>query len=238
MFFAVPAPKPRSAISRGYQPEPQSLTFTSLKCLEFCNSSESVSRKGAKRTQRTQRKLCGLMAYNRRHVLLKTRPVRIADLQNSCPDQVATPVFQILVPDRHDLHLHWSARQFQLHVQLSVGPGEVVLTDSYGRANQSQPRATDGQRVPVKRRQTPRSVRTHARIRQAQSERQTRPHTLTVPPVSDKTAQLRHDSAGQLRHLSKPLERFSDHLRRAREKPRRGQGKGHSKKTARTDAIL
>ena len=172
MYFVASDQKRRNVTWRGYPREHPNLTFTYRKRLGHCASNK----------------------------VFKTRPIRVADLQDTRPDQIPTAIFQILIPDRHDRHFHWSTRQLELHIQLPISPRQVMLTNPNCRNNQRHARAAYVHRVPIERRQTPRTIRARARIRQTQREIQTRPHTPRMTPVANKTAYLRHDSAGQFRH--------------------------------------
>jgi hypothetical protein len=73
-------------------------------------------------------------------------------------------------------------------MQFPIRSGKVMLTNPNCRNNQRQARAADIQRMPVKRRQTPRTIPAHSRIGQTQRKAQTRPHTFRMTPVPDKTA--------------------------------------------------
>lgn len=107
MYFVALAQRHRNVTSPGFQLEHQSLTSTYRKCLGYCASNK----------------------------VIKSRPICVADLENTRPDQISITVFQIFISNRHDLHLHWSSRQLELHVELPVRPGKIMFTNPNCRNN-------------------------------------------------------------------------------------------------------
>ena len=92
----------------------------------------------------------GLVRHRLRYVLLKTHFIRVAHLENPCPDQVPTFILEAFVPDRRHFHLDWPARKLELDVQLAIRSGKVVLANPNRRNNERQPRRADIKRVTIK----------------------------------------------------------------------------------------